>query len=188
MTSLRHKMQSEVSDTFTAFNEVLELAEIVAVLRTAYRVFFENSQMFGAERWNAWKFVVSKRRNAGTSGNLFTAFDNALERAEICSQRSTGHWNLRKFIHSKQQDAGTCGNLFTASDKVLEPAEIVAVLRTAYRVFFENSQMFGAACRNERKLSQRGALLTSQIKDLLIEFLLYKQPPQGTARKNRIGD
>ena len=37
------------------------------------------------------------------------------------------------------------------SGSVSNSAEIFAVLRTAYRVFFENSQIFGAACRNERK-------------------------------------
>ena len=109
----------------TAGDGTLEPAEIVAVLRTAYRVFFENSQMFGATRhWSDWKFVASERRDTGADGNLFPALDKTLEPAEIPSPRTTENWNLRKFFHSERQGAGASGILSTASDETLERTEI----------------------------------------------------------------
>ena len=108
----------------TAGDGTLESAEIVAVLRTAYRVFFENSQMFGAERWNERKFVHSVRQSTGTCGNLFTASDRILERLEIRCQRATRRWNLRKFFPRERRDAGTDRNSLPASDERLEPSEI----------------------------------------------------------------
>ena len=81
----------------TAGDGTLEPAEIVAVLRTAYRVFFENSQMFGATRhWSDWKFVASEQQGVGTYGNSFSASDDTQKLAEICSQRATRRWNERK--------------------------------------------------------------------------------------------
>ena len=113
------------AEHLTADDGTLEPAEIVAVLRTAYRVFFENSQMFGATRhWSERKFAPSVQQGVGTCGNLLSASDETLERAEISSPRATRVWNRRKFVHSKRRNAGTGGNSFTASDKALERAEI----------------------------------------------------------------
>ena len=109
----------------TAGDGILEPAEIVTVLRTAYRVFFENSQMFGATRhWSERKFVHREQRETGTGGNSFPASDESLELAEISCQRATRHWSGRKFVPRARQDTGTGGNLFTASNKALELAEI----------------------------------------------------------------
>ena len=113
-------------------------AEIFAVLRTAYRVFFENSQIFGAACWNRRKFVpagLGMRRN----------------------------W--RKFLRAVWECTGTSGNSSAQFGNTPKPAEIVAVLRTAYRFFFENSQgLFGKAQKlavfirftNNRRVSVAG--------------------------------
>ena len=71
-------------------------AEIVAVLRTAYRVFFENSQMLGAACRNERKFVPAVWRHAGTGGNLFPQVWNTLEQAEICPRSLGTRRNRRK--------------------------------------------------------------------------------------------
>ena len=154
-------------------------AEIFAVLRTAYRVFFENSQIFGAACWNRRKFVpagLGMRRNwrkflravwecTGTSGNSSAQFGNILEPSEICSRSLAACWNWRKFVPAGLEYAGTSGNLSAQFGNTPKPAEIVAVLRTAYRFFFENSQgLFGKAQKlavfirftNNRRVSVAG--------------------------------
>ena len=140
-------------------------AEIFSVLRTAYRVFFEYSQIIGAACRNERKFVPAVWEHAGTSGNLSARFGNAPELAEISSRGLGMHWNRRKFVPAVWRHAGTCGNLFPQVGNTPKPAEIVAVLRTAYRFFFENSQgLFGKAQKlavfirftNNRRVSVAG--------------------------------
>ena len=119
------------AEHLTAGDGTLEPAEIVAVLRTAYRVFFENSQMFGATRhWSERKFAPSVQQGVGTCGNLLSASDETLERAEISSPRATRVWNRRKFVHSKRRNAGTGGNSSTASNRMLELSEIPSLRAT----------------------------------------------------------
>ena len=135
-------------------------AEIFAVLRTAYRVFFENSQIFGAacrnERkflpaglgasWNLRKFFPAVLEHAGTGGNSFPQFGNIPEPAEICSRSLATCWNWRKFVPAGLEYAGTSGNLSARFGNALEPVEICP-------------RSLGTR-RNRRKLSQYYALLT----------------------------
>ena len=128
----------------TAGDETLELAEIVAVLRTAYRVFFENSQMFGATRhWSERKFAPSVQQGTGTGGNSFSANDGTQELAEILSPRTTRLRYWRKFVLRARQDTGTGGNLFSASDDTQKLAEICsqrATRRCNWRKFVHSMQ------------------------------------------------
>ena len=121
-------------------------AEIVAVLRTAYRVFFENSQIFGAACRNERKFLPAVWECAGTGGNFFARFGNALERAEIRPRSLGTYWNRRKFVPAVWRHAGTGGNLFPQVWNTLESVEICP-------------RSLGTR-RNRRKLSQCYALLT----------------------------
>ena len=107
-------------NSFPASDEGLEPAEIVAVLCTCYRVFFENSQMFGATKhWNDGKFVHSEQQGVGTDGNFLSVSNKALEPVEIRSPRTTEHWSLRKFFPRERRYAETGGNSLPASNEAL---------------------------------------------------------------------
>ena len=142
----------------TAGDGTLEPAEIVAVPRTAYRVFFENLQMFGATKhWNDGKFVHSEQQGVGTYGNSFPANDETQRLAEICSQQATGYWNDWKFVASEQQGVGTDRNSLPVSDERLEPAEICSQHAMEYWNWWKTSASF-----YEVKLGKQGFALRSR--------------------------
>ena len=81
-------------------DETLELAEICSQRATRC--------------WNRRKFLVSAQQGTGTTGNSFTASNNALERAEISSPRATRRWNGQKFVARERRESGTSGNCRSA--------------------------------------------------------------------------